>query len=314
MRKGKATGPDNIPSEVWQNSTVAQEALFEFLKEVWRKERVPAELALGIFVMIYKNKGSQNDCSKYRAIGLLNHAYKILSVILLRRLERECAKFFSDWQVGFRRGRGCRDNILLLRVLYDQVIQSKSSCIVTFIDYTAAFDSVSHRFMDYTLAKAGASRKSRAIFRAIYSAAAGVARVRSTDGKFIFSGSFDIGRGVIQGDIVSPVLFIMALDQLVQEFDNTGEGVKCGRILKIRVLGYADDAALAERHVDSMSTRVTDLAVASTEHADMDMNAAKTFTQHVHRRDSKPKVTEAAAKKVAAIKILAPVRVLPQEV
>ena len=96
MRKGKATGPDNIPSEVWQNSTVAQEALFEFLKEVWRKERVPAELALGIFVMIYKNKGSQDDCSKYRAIGLLNHAYKILSVILLRRLERECAKFFTD--------------------------------------------------------------------------------------------------------------------------------------------------------------------------------------------------------------------------
>ena len=102
-----------------------------------------------------------------------------------------------------------------MRVLYDQVINSNSSCVVTYIDYSAAFDSVSHRFMDYTLAKTDASKKSRAIFRAIYSAASGVARVRSTDGKFIFSGSFNIGRGVIQGDIVSPVLFIMALDQLL---------------------------------------------------------------------------------------------------
>ena len=108
MRKAKATGPDNIPAEVWQHSKVAKEALFEFLQKVWQKEQVPAELALGIFVMIYKRKGSPDDCSKYRAIGLLNHAYKILSVILLRRLEQECAKFFSEWQAGFRKERGCR--------------------------------------------------------------------------------------------------------------------------------------------------------------------------------------------------------------
>ena len=38
---------------------------------------------------------------------------------------------------------------------------------VTFIDYSAAFDSVSHRFIDEMLAKAGASNKLRAMFRAV---------------------------------------------------------------------------------------------------------------------------------------------------
>ena len=85
--------------------------------------------------------------------------------------------------------RGCRDNILLLRVLYDFIIKNKKSWIVTFIDYTAAFDSISHKFLDITLAKAGASRKSRAIFRAIYSVATGSARVRGIDGEHIFAGS-----------------------------------------------------------------------------------------------------------------------------
>ena len=66
---------------------------------------------------------------------------------------------------------------------------TNNACVITFIDYTAAFDSISHKFMDVTLAKAGASRKSRAIFRAIYSATTGSARVRSTDGEHIFSGT-----------------------------------------------------------------------------------------------------------------------------
>ena len=117
-------------------------------------------------------------------------------------------------------------NILLLRVLYDQIIRNDRRCVVTYIDYSAAFDSVSHKFIDATLADAGASRKTRAIFRAIYEAAAGVARVSGIDGTYSFSGAFSVGRGVIQGDIISPVLFVLALDQLVQSFDRSGKGVK----------------------------------------------------------------------------------------
>ena len=116
---------------------------------------------------------------------------------------------------------------MLPRVLYDQIIRKNSKCIVTYIDYPAAFDSIS----DSTLDAAGASRKSRTIFRAIYKAASGIARVRSTDGTYRYSGSFDIGRGVIQGDIISPVLFILALDQLVQQIDKSGTGIECGRVL-----------------------------------------------------------------------------------
>ena len=107
---------------------------------VSKKEQVSENLAVCICIMLYKNKGSSDDYTKYRAIGLLNHAYKIMTTILLRRLVKECAAFFSEWQAGFRAHRGCRDNVLLLRLLYDQIILKKKKYIVTFIDYTAAFD------------------------------------------------------------------------------------------------------------------------------------------------------------------------------
>jgi len=296
MKKAKAPGPDEIPAEVWQNSAVAREQLFKFLQQVWNKETVPENLATCVFIMMYKNKGSPDDCTKYRALGLLNHAYKIMSVILLKRLVVECADFFSDWQAGFRPQRGCRDNILLLRVLYDQVINANNKCAVTYIDFSAAFDTVSHKFMDSTLAKAGASRKSRAIFRSIYAAASGIARVNGTDGKYVYSGAFNVGRGVIQGDIISPVLFILALDALVQQFDSVrGKGFKCGRILRLDVLGYADDVALISSTVEDMTRRLTGIADGARDNADMNVSMPKTFTQHVHKR-SKLKISKTEAK------------------
>ena len=82
------------------------------------------------------------------------------------------------------------------------MIKNKKSCVVTYIDYTAAFDSISHKISDRTLAAVGASRNSRAIFHAIYRAAKVITRVRDVDGKYEFSVKFKICRGVIQGDIM----------------------------------------------------------------------------------------------------------------
>ena len=96
MKNGKAPGIDGIPAEVWKNSKVANEVLFQFLQKIWSKEKVPLNLVVCVFIMIYKNKGSADDFTKYRAIGLLNHAYKIMAVVLLRRLVQECGHFFSE--------------------------------------------------------------------------------------------------------------------------------------------------------------------------------------------------------------------------
>ena len=150
---------------------------------------------------------------------------------------KECDGFLSDWQAGFRAERGCRDNVFLLRALYDHIILGKTNCVVTFIDYKAAFDSVSHKYIDSVLARAKVSRKCRAMFRAIYEAAKGMVRVNGVLGQKIFSEIFNIGRGVVQGDIVSPILFILALDNLIQLYDKSGSGVKCGPKLTYRVLG-----------------------------------------------------------------------------
>ena len=135
-------------------------------------------------------------------------------------------------------GRGCRDNVLLLCVLYDFIIKGKRNCVVTFIDYkTAFFDSASHKFIDETLLRVGASRKSRAIFRVTHEAVKGIVCVNGILGEKIFSDAFEIDRGVMQGDVVSPLLFILDLDQITQSCNKAGVGVKCGDELIYSVSG-----------------------------------------------------------------------------
>ena len=73
---------------------------------------------------------------------------------------------------------------MLLRVIYDQYIKGNKKCAITYIDFTAAFDSVSYRFLDVALEKAHASRKTRAMFRAIYEAVVDTTRIRGVDGEY----------------------------------------------------------------------------------------------------------------------------------
>ena len=73
---------------------------------------------------------------------------------------------------------------MTLRTLVEDMLEQGERLVATFVDYSAAFDTVSHKFLDLALADAGASHKSRAIFRAIYRAASASTKVPDTDAGF----------------------------------------------------------------------------------------------------------------------------------
>ena len=168
LKNNKAVGADGIPVEVYKVSASAFNLLHKLLARVWKEEQVPEDLGVAVFKMLYKRKGSPNDPSKYRCIGLLNSAYKVLSAVMLNRITRETAGYLQDWQAGFRQNRGCRDNVMILRTAINKRLKEGKSMILTFIDYSAAFDSVGHKFLDEALGEASAKPKTRAIFRSVY--------------------------------------------------------------------------------------------------------------------------------------------------
>ena len=105
---------------------------------------------LGDMLMFYKKK-CKNDRRRYRALGLLNHACKVFAMIVLSRM-LSFTERLSDMQAGFRKDRGCRDKITVLpltvRHLPDSAQDSlQSQGDITYIDFSAAFDSISHSYL-----------------------------------------------------------------------------------------------------------------------------------------------------------------------
>ena len=72
-----------------------------------------AELEWGkrsVFISIPK-KGNDKECSNYCTIALISHASKVMLKILQARLQQYVNREIPDVQIGFRKGRGTRDQI-----------------------------------------------------------------------------------------------------------------------------------------------------------------------------------------------------------
>ena len=194
-----------------------------------------------------QHKTPRDDFANYRAICLLCHSYKLLSAVIARRLMEVLDGHLPDTQAGFRPARGCRDNVCALRWFIAMVLREGRNAVITLIDYSAAFDSESQIFLDGALADAGVSTKVRCVIQAIFAAATGIVRVRLPSGVNVMSEPFNIERGVLQGDIFSPVSFIAGLDKLFRTHDIANSGVVVGNgdsSVLMSKFEYADDAAL----------------------------------------------------------------------
>ena len=161
-------------------------------------------------------------------------------------------------------------------------------------NYTAAFYSISHRFLDESLCEANVSPKVRRIIRAIYPCASGAVQIQRASGDKVFSDHFDIRRGAIQGDIYSPPSFTLALDRIFRRYDSFCDGIggpplSCPVVSKLE---YADDAALLNKNTSDATKRLTTLANDGSADACVDISLKKTKVMHVRKYEPVSATTE----------------------
>ena len=136
------------------------------------------------------------------------------------------------------------------------ILRENQEALITFIDYKAAFDTESQKCLDNALSSANVSTKVRRIIQSIFRAASGCVRIGNNTSK-----TFNISRGVLQGDIFSPVAFIAGLSKIFAAHDTLDDaGVTIGEHpnrVCIRALEYADDAGFADNNADVATKRLT---------------------------------------------------------
>ena len=107
----KASGGDGIPVELFQIlKDDAVKVPHSILQQICKTQQWPQDGKRSVFIPI-PNKGNAKECSNYRTIALISHASKVMLKILQARLQQYMNHKLPDFQTGFRKGRGTRDQI-----------------------------------------------------------------------------------------------------------------------------------------------------------------------------------------------------------
>ena len=79
---------------------------------------------------------------------LISHGNKVMLKILQARLQQYVNHELPDIQVGFRKGRGTRDQIANIRWIIKTAREFQKNIYFSFIDYAKAFDCVDHKKLE----------------------------------------------------------------------------------------------------------------------------------------------------------------------
>lgn len=249
---GKAPGDDGISIEFYKNLTddwlLFVQALFN---RVLEKEQYPVAWSSATLIHLYK-KGVRSSPANYRGIALMNSISKIFTMGIKNRLETwaENYNIIPECQSAYRKGRNCLDNVFsLTSAIQFQLARGSKSTYGLFIDFSKAFDSVSHRILWQKLYNLGVSGKIIRILKDMYDQASLRVRV----GKGDLSRRFEVGEGVLQGEVLSPILFAFFISDLEEFLRGKGcDGIFINKVVDILILMYADDIVILARNVATM--------------------------------------------------------------
>jgi hypothetical protein len=115
-------------------------------------------------VAIHK-KGDKTDCSNYCGISLLSTSYKILSNILLSRLNPYADEIIGDHQCGFQCKRSTTDQIFYIQQILEKKWEYNGTVHQLFIDFRKAYDSVRRKVLYNVLFKLGIPRKAAGLIK-----------------------------------------------------------------------------------------------------------------------------------------------------
>ena len=86
------------------------------------------------------SKQNKNKYIKYhRTISLIAHTAKIRAKILRRRIERKIEAVLGEDQFGFRRGKGTRGAVGMMRIIAERTLEIDEELCVCYIDWQKAF-------------------------------------------------------------------------------------------------------------------------------------------------------------------------------
>ena len=244
LKNRKSPGEDTITNEMIKHGgEKLHKEIIKLIKQIFQESRIPDDWKTSIVIPIFK-KGDKQNPNNYRPINLLNSMLKITTKIIQNKLTEMIP--LCEEQQGYRLGRSCIDAIFVVRQIVEKSLEFNKPAYLCFIDLEKAFDRLELKDILNILEQYNIPNGLILLIQDIFSN--NFNKVKS-NGR-ISEKKIKIGKGVRQGDSLSPLLFNLVMNEIIKEV-RTGHGYKMGDN-ELNMVCYADDVVLMANTEDDL--------------------------------------------------------------
>ena len=259
LRNGKGTGIDNIRNEMLVPLIdLYPQLVLRAFNSILEEHGALCKDWLHSLVSAIHKKGPKEDPDNYRGIALMSCLGKLFLTVINNRLTEFCMArgLVSPSELGFVQGNRTSDPHIILNNLIRKYCHKRNKRIYgCFVDFSKAFDCVPRDILIKKLKDRGINGKVLEIIKTLYLEDTASIKIGNQ-----FSKPFKTNRGVRQGCVLSPLLFILFLSDLQELLDRSKDNVKLDEDLEVSCLMWADDILILSETKEGLQRKLKTLA------------------------------------------------------
>lgn len=279
MHPLKSPGPDGLHALFFQSQwNVVGGSIFREMQRIFEGGDINPSFNRTLIALIPKVDQPQT-IKEFRPISLCTTMYKLVTKIIAGRLKEAMPFLALPQQTSFIKGRSITDNIIIAQEVIHtmRLKQGKKGYMAIKVDLEKAFDRLRWDFIEHTLLEARIPHEIVSIIMKC---------ITTPTMQVIWNGqpsqSFQPGRGIRQGDPLSPYIFVLCMERLSQAINlevskGSWEPIKMGpHGPLLSHLFFADDLLLFSSTESKQIRLMSKLIQGFCEASGQKVSAAKT--------------------------------------